>query len=122
MSFIVQSTNQCCNALQSLVGLYLHVCNSANAVVELLAHIGVSISSLAIDDAISSLSKESLKRIRELALTLLVAYAYDNVDIDLKQALTIKNALASLIHMTSGTLIEFGHSITLQDLDCADQI
>ncbi|THV05896.1 hypothetical protein K435DRAFT_646396, partial [Dendrothele bispora CBS 962.96] len=38
MSVMVQSPNQRCNVLQSLVGLYLYACNSPEDAAELLAY------------------------------------------------------------------------------------
>ncbi|THU94764.1 hypothetical protein K435DRAFT_860227 [Dendrothele bispora CBS 962.96] len=96
--------------------------HAPNTAVELLAHIGVSISSSAIEDAISSLSRESLKKIQELSCTLLNAYAYDNVDIDLKQAPSLENPFPSFIHLTSGTFIPLQHGVTLEDLNCSDEL
>ncbi|KAE9388704.1 hypothetical protein BT96DRAFT_1003958 [Gymnopus androsaceus JB14] len=104
MSAMMQSTNQRCNALQSLIGLFLHACNAPETAVELRAHIGVSISTSAIRDAIST-------------------YAFDNIDMDLKNAtLTLENALPTLIHLTSGTFLQLQHSVTLEDLQCADEL
>ncbi|KZT73986.1 hypothetical protein DAEQUDRAFT_660942, partial [Daedalea quercina L-15889] len=111
------------NALQSIIGIYLHSCNAPKSIVKLLARIGVSISRTAIDDAVSSLSKESAIKMRKLGRTLLTMIAYDNFDIKLKQLVpTIDKPHDSLLHMTSGTFIPLDHDVSLTDMQCSDQI
>ncbi|KAJ8072091.1 hypothetical protein PM082_015649 [Marasmius tenuissimus] len=122
ISTMMQSTNQRCNAIQSLIGLFLHACNAPETVTELLAHIRVSISASAIKDAVKSLSEESRKQIRAATRELLSAYAFDNIDIDLPHAPTLENPLATLLHLTSGTIIPFQHGVTKEDLNCSDEI
>lgn len=123
MSVMMHSSNQRCNTLQSLLGIFLHACNAPQTVVELMAHLGVSISTTAINHAISSLSKESFRELRKLGGSLLTAYAYDNVDMDLKHTVpTIENPGATLIHLTSGTLIPLEHGVTKEDLNCSKEL
>jgi len=80
----MQSSNQRCNALQSMFGVFLHASNTPATVRELLSRIGVSVSPNAINEALSNLSKEAEAEIRRLGHTHLASYAYDNLDIDLK--------------------------------------
>lgn len=123
MSIMMHSSNQRCNALQSLLGIFLHSCNAPQTVVELMAHLGVSISTTAINQAIASLSKESFRELRKLGGTLLTAYAYDNVDMDLKHTVpTLENPGATLIHLTSGTFIPLEHGVTKEDLNCSKEL
>jgi len=118
---MMHSTNQQCNSLQSIIGVFLHVCNTPDTVLELLAHLGVSIPPSTISNAISNLSKESSSDIQKLRRTLLTLYAYDNLDIDLEHlVLTIKNPLNTLIHLTTGSMLPVIHDITLDDLDCTE--
>ncbi|KIJ96064.1 hypothetical protein K443DRAFT_58662, partial [Laccaria amethystina LaAM-08-1] len=92
LSIMMHSTNQRCNSLQSIIGVFLHACNTPDAVLELLAHLGVSISPSTISNAVSNLSKESSSDIRKLGRTLLTLYAYDNLDVDLKHLVpTVEN-------------------------------
>lgn len=99
----MHSTNQECNSLQSIIGVFLHACNTPDAVLELLAHLGVSISLSTISNAISNLSKESSSDVRKLGRTLLTLYAYDNLDVDLKHLVpTVENPLNTLVHLTTG--------------------
>ncbi|KAJ3768390.1 hypothetical protein FB446DRAFT_792318 [Lentinula raphanica] len=114
----MNSTNQHCNSLQALIGIFLHACNAPEAVTELFAHIGISVSVSTINAAITSLSREAFVKLRKLSSQLLSAYAYDNIDIDLKHTPTIENPLTSLIHLTSATAIPLKF-VTLDDLRCA---
>ncbi|KAF4607335.1 hypothetical protein EYR38_001396 [Pleurotus pulmonarius] len=83
-SIMLQTTNQYCNALQSVMGIFLHSCNTPEDIIEVPARIGVSISTTSINDAVTSLSKESSTSLRRLGKTLTTSFAYDNVDIELK--------------------------------------
>ncbi|KZT63809.1 hypothetical protein DAEQUDRAFT_671336, partial [Daedalea quercina L-15889] len=63
---LLQSSNQRCNTLQVMVGLFLHSCHAPEAVVDLLSRIGVSVSRSTIDYAVSNLSKQASSAIRKL--------------------------------------------------------
>ena len=118
---MMHSTNQLCNALQSIIGVFLHACNTPEGVLELLAHLGVSIAPSTIVNAVSNLSKESSTAIRKLGGTLLTLYAYDNLDVDFKHLVpTIENPQNTLVHLTTGSLLPLIHDVTLDDLDCAE--
>ncbi|KAG9223839.1 hypothetical protein CCMSSC00406_0007701 [Pleurotus cornucopiae] len=74
-SIMLQTTNQYCNALQSVMGIFLHSCNTPEDIIEVLARIGVSISTTSINDAVTSLSKESSTSLRRLGKTLTTSFA-----------------------------------------------
>ena len=119
----MQSSNQRCNALQSAVGLFLESCNTPETVRELLAHMGLSVSTTAINDMVNSLSKESRTEIQMLGQTLLTSYAYDNLDIDLKHAIpTIEKDPTTLIHLTSATMLPLDDTVVLEDLNCSEML
>jgi hypothetical protein len=123
MSVMMQSSNQRCNTLQSAVGLFLESCNTPETVRELLAHMGLSISTTAINDMVNSLSKESRTEIQMLGQTLLTSYAYDNLDIDLKHAIpTIEKDPTMLIHLTSATMLPLDDTVVLEDLNCSEML
>jgi hypothetical protein len=104
-----------------MFGIFLHTSNTPETVRELLSRIGVSVSPNAINEALSSLSKEAEADIRLLGRTHLASYAYDNLDIDLKHSVpTIENPHDTLVHLTTGTMLPLYHGVTLQDLDCSD--
>ncbi|KAH9919663.1 hypothetical protein B0H21DRAFT_702085 [Amylocystis lapponica] len=123
ISIMMQSTHQRCNALQSMVGIFLHSCNAPEAIVELLSRIGISVSRSAIDDAISSLSREAASDIKELGRTCCTAYAYDNFDVDIKHVTpTVEKPQDTLLHLTSGTLLRLDHGVTTEDLQCSEEL
>ena len=118
LSVMMHSTNQQCNTLQSIVGVFLHACNTP---LELLAHLGVSISPSTIRDAVGNLSKVSGNEIRKLGRTLLTLYAYDNLNVDLKHLVpTLENPLNTLVHLTTGSMLPVIHDVSLDDLNCSD--
>jgi hypothetical protein len=123
MSVMMQSSNQRCNTLQSAVGMFLESCNTPETVQELLAHMGISVSTMAINDMVNSLSKEAHTEIQRLGQSLQVAYAYDNLDIDLKHTVpSVEKDSVTLIHLTSGTLLPLDDTIALDDLDCSEEL
>ncbi|KAG2336030.1 hypothetical protein BDR05DRAFT_1006230 [Suillus weaverae] len=105
VSILMQSMNQKCNAFESVMGIFLHSCNTPEKVIRALASMGISISVRAINMAIHSLS---------------LAYTYDNFDIDFKTSTPIiEKAIDTLTHMTSGDLIYLEHGVTTEDLQCS---
>ncbi|KAF8235587.1 hypothetical protein L208DRAFT_1256144, partial [Tricholoma matsutake] len=66
-----------------ILGILQH---TSETVQELLAHMGLSISTTATNEMVNSLSKELHTEIQALGQTLLALYAYDNLDLDLKHA------------------------------------
>lgn len=120
---MLQSTNQRCNALQSVIGLYLHACDAPEAIIDLLSRNGVAISRTAIDDAVTNLSKEANIGMKKLGRTLLAMVAYDNFDVELKHLVpTVEKPHDSLLHMTSGTFIPMEHGVTVADLCGAEKL
>ena len=122
LSILMQSTNRSCNTLQSALGIFLHSCGTPETVREFLAHMGLSISTTSINEAISNLSKEAIAETCRIGKSLLTTYAYDNLDIDLKHSTpTVENSAETLIHITSGTLFPL-HHVTIEDLHCSDEL
>ncbi|EPS94522.1 hypothetical protein FOMPIDRAFT_49843, partial [Fomitopsis schrenkii] len=123
IAILAQSTHQRCNALQSVIGMFLHSCRAPEATVELLSRVGLSISRSAIDDAVSSLSRESAREMKTLGRTRLVSVAYDNFDVELKTSVpTVDKPHENLAHLTSGTFIRLEHGVTANDLRCSDEV
>ncbi|KAH9833826.1 uncharacterized protein C8Q71DRAFT_177393 [Rhodofomes roseus] len=123
ISIMAQSSNQRSNALQSVIGIYLHSCKAPESVVDLLARVGVSISQSAINAAVKNLARESMTGIKKLGRTLLTMYAYDNFDCEMRHLVpTVQKPHDTLIHMTSGTFIPFNHGVSLSDLDCSNEL
>lgn len=121
LSILMNTANQRCNAFASVVGIFLHGHNVPEKVVEVLSRIGVCISQSAIHGAIKSLSKDADTRIRALGQSLLVAYAYDNFDVNLKSAKPTLQAQSttSLKHLTSALIFPLPRGTTLLDMKCS---
>ncbi|KAG2072891.1 hypothetical protein BDR04DRAFT_1127467 [Suillus decipiens] len=104
LSIMMRSTNQRSNTLQSLMGMFLQSMHTPQKVIETLEQMGVSVSVNAIFAAICSLSAQTHSALCLLRQSLLIAYAYDNFNIDLKShEHKIENLNKSLKHLTSGT-------------------
>ncbi|KAK7682119.1 hypothetical protein QCA50_014705 [Cerrena zonata] len=123
LSIFMQSTNQHCNALQSVVGIFLHTCHVSQAAMDLLARMGCSISASSVNNAITSLSKESVTVIQQVGQTLLASAVYDNVDADIHRLVpTAEKPHNTLIHLTAGMLVPLQHDVTLEDLNCSQEL
>ncbi|KAJ7626572.1 hypothetical protein DFH06DRAFT_1103450 [Mycena polygramma] len=123
ISIMMQSRNNKCNALESVFGIFLHSTNTPEKVIQALAHMGISISPNAIHSAIHSLSAETAGTLQEMGRTLLVAYAFDNFDVNFPTIVpTIEKAGDPLTHMTSGALICLDHGVVLDDLECSEEL
>ena len=124
MSMMMQSRNAKCNALESVFGIFLHSTNTPEKVIQALAHMGISISSSAINSAIHSLSSETYETLRDMGQTLIVGYAYDNFDIDFKTSTPTIEKIGgdTLTHLTSGTLIMLEHGVKPDDLQCSQEL
>ncbi|KDQ56406.1 hypothetical protein JAAARDRAFT_195051 [Jaapia argillacea MUCL 33604] len=123
VTIMTQSTNQRCNPLPAVMGIFGRCSNTPERVMEVLAHAGLSISTTAVNNAIRSLAEESRRGLRALGSTMLASYAYDNFDVDLKvDTPTVEKAVPTLKHLTSGTLLEVKHGVTTEDLRCADTL
>lgn len=123
VSILMQSSNQKCNAFQSVLGIFLHSCHTPERVVKTFAHLGISVSPSSIQRAIHSLSARSEESIRELVQTLTAALAYDNFDIDFPtNTPTVEGTSDTLTHLTSGLWFKLQHGITAEDLRCSEQL
>ncbi|KAF9005029.1 hypothetical protein BDQ17DRAFT_1168344, partial [Cyathus striatus] len=101
LSIIMQSSNQKTSALKTIIGIFLHVCKTPEKVIEALVHLGISVLLNMIHVAITSLSMESADTLCKMGQTHLVAYAYDNFDVDLKTSVpTIEKSTTTLKHLT----------------------
>ncbi|KAJ7198168.1 hypothetical protein GGX14DRAFT_374434 [Mycena pura] len=123
ISVMMQSTNAKCNALESVFGIFLHASNTPYKVIETLAHMGISISSDAIENAVHSLSRETHRTLRAMGETLLVGYAYDNFDINFPGIVpVVEKSTDTLTHLTSAGLIFLEHGVEADHLRCSDEL
>ncbi|CDO76158.1 hypothetical protein BN946_scf184740.g1 [Trametes cinnabarina] len=120
LSILVQNCDQKVNALQSIVGVFLHACNTPEKVVKVLSRIGISISLTSIHRAVRSLSEHSIDDIKSLGQSVLASFAYDNFELMLPTGIpTVEKPAEGLLHLTSGVLIRLDHGVTVDDLRCS---
>ena len=124
ISILMQGTNQEFNALGSVFGVFLHLCGAPWGVVDMLAHMGITISCHTVHGAVHSLSLETYKTLQNMGQMLLVAYAYDNFNINFKTHIPTVEAKYhdTLTHLTSGTLIQLEHGVTTKGLKCLEML
>ncbi|KAJ3721040.1 hypothetical protein C8R42DRAFT_550751, partial [Lentinula raphanica] len=79
LSVIGHSTNQHFNSLQSIVGLFLESKQAPEIIVELTAHMGVSVSTGSLRNMVNSLNKQAKIRLKRIPKSNKI---YDNVDVD----------------------------------------
>jgi hypothetical protein len=120
---LMQSTNKETNALESIIGIFLHSCKAPQKVIDTLARMGISISMSAIHQAVTSLSAESAEALHRLGQTLLVVYAYDNFDVNLKASIpTAERTADTLKHSTSAVMLPLQHGVTHEDMRCSEEL
>ncbi|KAI0734351.1 hypothetical protein BC629DRAFT_1263891, partial [Irpex lacteus] len=123
ISIFMFSTNQKCNALPAVMGMFLHSTSAPELVVEVLAHAGLSVSTSTIHNMVDSLSHSVLSKIRALAKTRLFLLAYDNFDIDFKSYLaTIEHPGQTLKHATSALMMPLEHEVMPEDTKYCDPL
>jgi len=62
ISILLQSVNEKCNYLQSILGIFFHLTSVPEKVIETLAHAGLFVSLTSIHNTVSSLSKHQNKK------------------------------------------------------------
>jgi hypothetical protein len=87
-----------------------------------LARLGISVAISTIETATSSLSKEAFTEMRRLGASFETAYAYDNLDLDIKPVTPTwqHTAKESLSHLTTAAMFPLNHGIRAQDLEYSD--
>jgi len=105
VSILLQSTNERCNYLQSVLGIFFHSTSVPEKVIETLAHAGLSISLSSIHNAVKSLSRDAGRKLKEAVRTLQTAFAYDNFDINFKSSEPTVERPATFVSATSATAI-----------------
>ncbi|KAG2137189.1 hypothetical protein BD769DRAFT_1626747 [Suillus cothurnatus] len=120
---MMRCTNQHSNTFQSLLGIFLQSTHTPQKVIETLERIGVSVSANAILAATKSLLAQTHQHLQSLGQSLLMAYAYNNFDVDLKtHQHKIENSMESLEHLTSGLMFLLQHDISKEDLRCSEEL
>jgi hypothetical protein len=114
--------NTNCNHLQSILGIFVHSANVPQRVIEVLAHVGLSISIKSIQRAVKSMSTDSANRIRGSLRSLKVAMAYDNFDINFKTSEPTLTHQTTFVSATSATAIPLVGVEDLEVLRCSDDL
>ncbi|CDO77022.1 hypothetical protein BN946_scf184380.g8 [Trametes cinnabarina] len=122
ISILLHNNNQRCNALQSVIGIFLHSCGAPEKLIKVLSRSGLSISLPSIHRAVQSLALHSAETVETLGQSLLASYAFDNLDTKLPTGSvpTIDGVSDGLIHITTGTVFRLNHGVVLEDLRCSD--
>jgi hypothetical protein len=100
------SSNERFNALQSVIGFFMESKCTPESVIELLAHIGVSVSTQTTQSMINSLTKSAAYRNKHLPPSMII---YDNFDMDFKVAQPTIGKAGSHTSMTSATFAPYAH-------------
>ncbi|KAG6819711.1 hypothetical protein H0H93_009405 [Arthromyces matolae] len=123
VSILIMSKNQRCNALPSIIGIFCHSTSMPELAIEMLAHMGLSISLTSIHNMVSSLSDKSHLELRRMTSTLTASFAYDYFDIDFQSWLpTIEKPGSTLKHATSALAFPLSHGVTADDLRCSAEL
>ena len=116
-SILMQSSCQKANTFQSMLGIFLHACRTPEKVIEMLAHMGVSVSTTTIHDSIKSLSMNARCALQQLGRTMCAAIVYDNVEVTLKSTVAVvEKTNETLRHLTSGLFFPLMHGVTREHL------
>lgn len=120
----MQATNQRCNMLQTLVGVFLQSCRVHEAARKVLGHLGISVSVLTINLAMKNLSREAFREMRRLGATFETGYAYDNLDFEIKPTSPTEETMSAgsfLKHISTGSMIPLHPSVKASDLKLSDE-
>ena len=101
---LANSTNKDVNALQSVIGFFLESKQTPDIIVELLAHMGVSVSSQTNCNVVNSLTVHAKQRNKHLPPS---QFIYNNFDVDLKVAQATAGKGGSHLSMTSATFAPY---------------
>src|SRR5882762_4292626 len=98
------SSNEQFNALQCIVGFFLESKGTPEGVIEMLAHMDVSVSTQTTRNMVNSLTKNARERSKTLPPTMFI---YDNFDMDFKVAQPTVGKSGSHASMTSATFAPY---------------
>ncbi|KXN80720.1 hypothetical protein AN958_08182, partial [Leucoagaricus sp. SymC.cos] len=117
LSIVAQSNNMHCNALQTLVGVFMQACDASEAIRDFLSRVGLSISVSGINNVIDSLSKNATTAMKAQGQTLLTLFSFNNLDMVMKHSVPILNRPQNdQEHLTTGTMVVLHPQITTSQL------
>ena len=103
-----------------MCSIFLHAAGAPETVHELMSSMGLATSVMTMNKAVNSLSREAGTVIRTNGQQFNMIYAFDNVDINLRQLVpTVENPsdIMILAHLTTATSMPL-HCITANELKC----
>jgi hypothetical protein len=106
VSLMGNSSNKNFNALQCIVGFFLESKCAPENIVELLSHMGVSVSTQTNRNIVNSLTKSARLRNKNLPDSMFI---YDNFDLDFKTAQPTLGNTGTHISMTSATFAPYAN-------------
>ncbi|KAJ3968597.1 hypothetical protein EV361DRAFT_1003093 [Lentinula raphanica] len=104
LSIIGNSTNQNFNSLQSFVGLFFESKQTPEIIIELAAHMGISVSTGSLQNMVKSLNKQARMCLKSLPKSNKI---YDNVDVDFQKGQPTAENQKSHISFTAATFVPF---------------
>ncbi|KDQ05607.1 hypothetical protein BOTBODRAFT_72403, partial [Botryobasidium botryosum FD-172 SS1] len=121
-SICMQSNERRCNALQTIVGMFAHSCNTPERVLETIAHAGLSVSSSSVLHMVDSLSKKAAGLTQETVRSNCFSVGYDNLDIQFKSSQPTIEKTPKLLHMATGAFFPLSHGVVKEDLKCVKEM
>ena len=118
---MLNSSNRRSNALQTIIGLFLHAAQAPETVHELMARLGLAISTTTTHKSINSLAIQAKQELRSFGQTGRVLYAFDNVDIYLRHSTPVITNTEALIHLTSAIALPLNGGMT-ESLCCYTEL
>ncbi|KAG9080185.1 hypothetical protein FRC06_006967, partial [Ceratobasidium sp. 370] len=115
-SICINTSNMRCNAFQAIVGMFAHVNNTSEEMVEFLSHAGLSISPQSISGMVKNMSTEAEKSLKNELAHLSSAMAYDNLEVRFDTEQPTPENLGGLVGMTTGAFIPLRPGATKDDL------
>jgi hypothetical protein len=103
LSILMFGTNVQANMFQSLMTIYLKSTDTSDRAVQILSRMGICLSTTSTNKAITSLSKQAEEVLRNAGKTLLVAPAYDNINMAFKVAEPTHEHDSQFVNMTTAT-------------------
>ncbi|KAH9014974.1 hypothetical protein EDB85DRAFT_2076409 [Lactarius pseudohatsudake] len=119
ISIVLQSANENCNHLQSILGIFIHSANVPQHIAKVLAHAGLTISIKSIQRAVKSMSIDSARKIMTGLRSLKMAVAYNNFDINFKMSEPTLAHQSSFVSATSATAVPLVSVDNINALRCS---
>ena len=107
------SSNRHFNALQCIIGFFLESKFTPEGVIELLAHLGVSVLTQTTRNMVYSLTKSASQRNKHLPASMII---YDNFDMDFKVAQPTMGKAGLHTSLKSATFAPYAHGFVPDDL------